>query len=169
MNDLLTLSPDAQPSFGSTRHFGSVSEPRPPNGFSPWVRPFPPRLPPGVASLFVQSLRKYYGLIRLLIQVHARRAACRLPEPARHTSPGMDETSQVPRKELLHVHKVSDCARFFPCKPFRHGTMLPSLQRKEIGTSELDPFIAVGTAITGRPPHRSERALLTHSAPTSSV
>jgi hypothetical protein len=67
-------------------------------------------------------------------------AACRLPEPARHTSPGMDETSQVPRKELLHVHKVSDCARFFPCKPIRHGTMLPSLQRNEIGTSELDPF-----------------------------
>jgi len=27
-------------------------------------------------------------------------------------SPGMGETSQVPRKELLHVHKVSDCARF---------------------------------------------------------
>jgi len=88
----------------------------------------------------VRSLRKYYGLIRLLIHVHARRAACRLPEPARHTSPGMNETSQVPRKELLHVHKVSDCARFFPCKPVRHGTMLPSLQRKEIGTSELDPF-----------------------------
>ena len=34
----------------SSRYFGSVSEPRPPNGFSPWVRPFPPRLPPGVAS-----------------------------------------------------------------------------------------------------------------------
>src|SRR3979411_2089967 len=50
MHDLLTLSPDAQPSFGSTRHFGSVSEPRPPNDCSPWVRPFPPRLPPGVAS-----------------------------------------------------------------------------------------------------------------------
>jgi hypothetical protein len=30
----------------------------------------------------------------------------------------MDETSQVPRKELLHVHKVSDCARFFSCEPF---------------------------------------------------
>jgi hypothetical protein len=30
-------------------HIGSVSEPRPPNGCSPWVRPFPPRLPPGVA------------------------------------------------------------------------------------------------------------------------
>ena len=52
----------------------------------------------------------------------------------------MDETSQVPRKERLHVHKVSDCARFFPCKPVRHGTMLPSLQRNEIGTSEVDPF-----------------------------
>jgi hypothetical protein len=71
---------------------------------------------------------------------YMRRAACRLPEPTRHTSPGMDETSQVPCKELLHVHKVSDCARFFPCKPARHGTILPSLQRNEIGTSELDPF-----------------------------
>jgi hypothetical protein len=63
---------------------------------------------------FVQSLRKYYGLIH----VHARRAAFSLPEPTRHTGPGMDETSQVPRKECLHVHKVSDCARFFSCKPF---------------------------------------------------
>src|SRR5215510_12713961 len=33
----------------------------------------------------------------------------------------MDETSQVPRKERLHVRKVSDCARFFPCKPFAMG------------------------------------------------
>src|SRR6266849_5151304 len=119
MNDSRS-SPDAQPLFGSTRYFGSVSEPRPPNGCSPRVRPFPPRLPRELPPL-VQSLRKYYGLIRLLIHVHARRAACRLPEPARHTSPGMDETSQVPRKELLHVHKVSDCARFFPCKPFAMG------------------------------------------------
>src|SRR5258708_15867147 len=31
------------------------------------------------------------------------------------------ETSQVPHKELLHVRKVSHCARFFPCKPLRHG------------------------------------------------
>ena len=51
----------------------------------------------------------------------------------------------------------------------RHGTMLPSLQRNEIGTSELDPFIAVEMAIADYPPHRSERALLTHSAPTSSI
>ena len=81
----------------------------------------------------------------------------------------MDETSQVPHKERLHVHKVSDCARFFSCKPFAHETMLPSLQRNEIGTSELDPFIAVEMAIADHPPHRSERALLTHSAPTSSI
>ena len=51
----------------------------------------------------------------------------------------------------------------------RHGTMLPSLQRNEIGTSELDRFIAVEMAIADHPPHRSERALLTHSAPTSSI
>src|SRR3984957_657904 len=124
----------------------------------------------GTSTPMIHALPSaHYGLIRLLIHVHARRAACRLPEPARHTSPGMDETSQVPRKELLHVHKVSDCARFFPCKPVRHGMMLPSLQRNEIGTSELDPFVAVGTRISPRPPHRSERALLTHSAPTSSI
>jgi hypothetical protein len=43
---------------------------------------------------------------------------CCLHEPARLASPGTDETSHVPCKELLHVHKVSDCARFFPCKPF---------------------------------------------------
>src|SRR6202049_554178 len=117
MNDLVSLSPDAQPSFGSTRHFGSVSEPRPPNGCSPWVRPFPPRLPPGVASPCSVASQVLWPP-PLLIHVHARRAACRLPEPARHTSPGMDETSQVPRKELLHVHKVSDCARFFSCELF---------------------------------------------------
>src|ERR1700724_3141868 len=76
----------------------------------------------GTLTLLIHALPSaHYGLIRLLIQVHARRAAYRLPEPARHTSPGMDETSQVPRKELLHVHKVSDCARFFPCKPFAMG------------------------------------------------
>src|SRR5881396_892641 len=42
-------------------------------------------------------------------------------EPARLACPDTDETSQVPCKELLHVHKVSDCARFFPCKPFAMG------------------------------------------------
>src|SRR5437868_3618804 len=137
MSDLVSLVVQRAAIIRSTRYFGSVSEPRPPNGCSPWVRPFPPRLPPEVASPCSVASQV---LIRLLIHVHARRAACRLPEPARHTRPGMDETSQVPRKELLHVHKVSDCARFFPCKPVRHGTMLPSLQRKEIGPSELDPF-----------------------------
>src|SRR6267378_6468906 len=49
MSDLGRSSSAAQPLFGSTRYFGSVSEPRPPNGCSPWVRPFPPRLPPGAA------------------------------------------------------------------------------------------------------------------------
>ena len=47
--------------------------------------------------------------------------------------------------------------------------MLPSLQQYEIGTSEFDPFIGVEMAIADHPPHRSERALLTHSAPTSSI
>jgi len=50
-----------------------------------------------------------------------------------------------------------------------HEMMLPSLSQNKIGTSELDPFIAVEMTIADHPPHRSERALLTHSAPTSSI
>jgi hypothetical protein len=40
------------------------------------------------------------------------------PSRAGPTQVRADETSQVPHKELLHVREVSDCARFFPCKPF---------------------------------------------------
>src|SRR5262245_19102455 len=54
---------------------------------------------------FVQSLPRQYGLIRLLIHVHARRAADGLPEPARHTAPRMDETSRFLAKN------VSTCTR----------------------------------------------------------
>ena len=60
----------------------------------------------------------HYDLIRLLIRVLARRAAIAFPSRP-GTSPGTGETSQVPRKELLHVHKVSDCARLLVAKPFQ--------------------------------------------------
>jgi hypothetical protein len=50
-----------------------------------------------------------------VIRVHARRTAIAFPSRPGMT-PGTVETSQVPRKELLYVRKVSDCARFFPCK-----------------------------------------------------
>src|SRR5712675_2364225 len=105
----------AQPSIGSTWHLGSMSEPRPPLGCSPRVRPFPPRPPPEVA--FLCSVAS--SVLRPHPTSHPRTcSACGycLPEPARRKS-GHGWTSLVPRKELLHVHKVSDCARFFPCKP----------------------------------------------------
>src|SRR3979409_637238 len=108
-----------QPPIKSTWYLGSVSEPRPPVGCSPRVRPFPPR-PPREVAFLCSALPRDYGLIRLLIRVHARRPAMAFPSRP-GTSPGTGETSQVPRKELLHVHKVSDCARFFPCKPFAMG------------------------------------------------
>lgn len=38
-----------------------------------------------------------------------------------------------------------------------------------VGTRDKKSFIAVEMAIADHPPHRSERALLTHSAPTSST
>src|SRR6266436_1976038 len=74
----------------------------------------------GKLPSFVRSLPRYYDLIRLLIRVHTRRTAIAFPSRP-GTSPGTGETSQVPHKELHHVRKVSDCARFFPCKPLRHG------------------------------------------------
>src|SRR4051812_9114087 len=69
----------------------------------------------------------------------------------------MGETYQVPRKERLHVHKVSDCARFFPCKLFRHGTMSPFLQRNEIGTSKLEPISQLNTWPVVSPVNASRR------------
>jgi len=39
----------------------------------------------------------------------------------------------------------------------RHGTMLPSLQRKEIGTSELDPFRQLNTWPVVSPVNASRR------------
>ena len=40
------------------------------------------------------------------------------------------------------------------------------MEARILGHEEAEPF-AVGTALTGGPPHRSQRALLTHWAPTS--
>src|ERR1700692_1530609 len=113
-----------QPPIGSTWQLGSVSEPRPPVGCSPRVRPFPPRPPPEVPS-FVRSLPRYYDLIRLLTRVHARRAAFAFPSRP-GTRPGTDETSQVPRKELPHVAQGLRLREVLPMQAIRHGTMLPS-------------------------------------------
>src|SRR5258706_15321164 len=114
----------AQPPIGSTWHLGSMSEPRPPVGCSPRVRPFPPRPPPEVA--FLCSVAS--SVLRPHPTSHPRTYSAygyRLPEPAR-TSPGTGETSQVPHKELLHVRKVFDCARFLPMQATTPWEMLPS-------------------------------------------
>ena len=149
----------AQPPIGSTWHLGSVSEPRPPVGCSHRVRPFPPRPPPELPS-FVRSLPRYYGLIRLLIRVHTRRTAIAFPSRP-GTSPGTGETSQVPHKELLHVRKVSDCARFFPCKPLRHGRccLLVSELDRHLGirpVSQLNTRPVVSPVNASRLPSRAE-------------
>jgi hypothetical protein len=71
----------------------------------------------------------------------------------------MDETSQVPRKELRHVHKVSDCARFFPCKPFAMGRccLLSSAERdRHLG---IRPVSQLNTWARGLPCERFTSAL----------
>src|SRR6266404_8642405 len=128
----------AQPPIGSTWHLGSVSEPRPPVGCSPRVRPFPPRPPPEVA--FLCSVAS--SVLRPHPTSHSRTcSACGycLPEPARHKSghgrdlPGSAQRTS-PRAQGLRLREVLPMQANTPWK------MLPSLQQYEIGTSELDPF-----------------------------
>src|SRR5882762_4771443 len=149
----------AQPPIGSTWHLGSVSEPRPPVGCSPRVRPFPPRPPLEVA--FLCSVAS--SVLRPHPTSHPRTCSafgfC-LPEPAR-TSPGTGETSQVPHKELLHVRKVSDCARFSPCKPIRHGRccLLSTERDRHLGirpVSQLNTRPVLSLVNASRLPSRAE-------------
>ena len=72
----------AQPPTGSTWQLGSVSEPRPPVGCFPWVRPFPPRPPQEVA--FRCSVAS--SILRPHPTSHPRTCSafgCCLHEPAR--------------------------------------------------------------------------------------
>src|SRR5712672_3225306 len=149
----------AQPPIGSTWHLGSVSEPRPPVGCSPRVRPFPPRPPPEVA--FLCSIAS--SVLRPHPTSHPRTCSAYgffLPEPAR-TSPGTGETSQVPYKELHHVHEAFDCARFCPCKPLRHGRccLLVSELDRHLGirpVSQLNTRPVVSPVNASRLPSRAE-------------
>jgi hypothetical protein len=108
----------------------------PPVGCSAWVRPFPPPPPPEVPF----SLPPVLGLIRPLIRVPCPSFGCCLHEPVRHFMSDTNEVSQVPCKDRLHVLKVSDCARFIPCKRLTHVMMLLSGQRNGVSTSQFDPF-----------------------------
>src|SRR6266851_2414272 len=153
------MRPGAQPPIGSTWYLGSVSEPRPPVDCFPRVRPFPPRPPPEVAFLCSVAPR-YYGLIRLLIRVHARRTASAFPSRP-GTSPGTGETSQVPHKELHHVREAFDCARFCPCKPIRHGRccLLVRELDRHLGirpVSQLNTWPMVSPVNASRLPSRAE-------------
>src|SRR6202521_5755863 len=150
----------AQPPIGSTWQIGSVSEPRPPVGCSPRVRPFPPRPPPEVA--FLCSVAS--SVLRPHPTSHPRTCSsfgfC-LHEPVRHALPDTNEASQVPRKELLHVHRAFDCARFFPCKPICHGRcclLVRELDRHlGIGpVSQLHTWPVVSPVNASRLPSRAE-------------
>src|SRR4030081_2897836 len=73
------------PPIESTWYLGSVSEPRPPVGCSPRVRPFPPRPPPEVA--FLCSVAS--SVLRPHPTSHPRTCSAGgfcLPQPARHKS-----------------------------------------------------------------------------------
>jgi hypothetical protein len=89
---------------------------------------------------FVQRLHRYYGFVRLLIHVLVHRSASAFMNRPGRAAPGVNEISQVPVKGRLHVHEVYDGARSIPRSPSTREMVLSSVQRKEIGTSKLDPF-----------------------------
>ena len=135
-----------------------MSEPRPPVGCSPRVRPFPPRPPPEVA--FLCSVAS--SVLRPHPTSHPRTCSACGFWPSRAgpaQRPGMDETSQVPCKERLHVHKVSDCARFFSCEPFamRRCCLLFSRMRsapRNSTVSQLNTWPVVSPVNASRRPSR---------------
>ena len=128
----------AQPSDGSTRRPGSMSGPGLLIAVRLRQRPSLHRLRRGQA-LFVRWLRRYYDAVRLIIHVPVHRSVYALmnrPGPVRAwmTSP------RFRSKDVCTCHGAYDGARSIPHLPVTHEMMLPSLQRKEIGTSNLDPF-----------------------------
>ena len=90
-------------------------------------------------ALIVRPLHRYYSLVRLLIRVHAHRSAC-----ACMSRSGVPCRTRM-RPPRFRAKNFSACARpqtarGSPMQANTPWTMLPSLQRNEIGTSELDPF-----------------------------
>jgi hypothetical protein len=103
----------------------------------------------------------HYDLIRLLTHVHARRAASAFPSRP-GMSPGADEISQVPRKELLNVHKVSDCARFYHPSQYAMGDIAFSSAERDrhLGirpVSQLNTWPTVSPVNASRRPRGTPR------------
>src|SRR4051812_26409745 len=71
----------------------------------------------------------------------------------------------VPPRQLpaCHIERVVNAPERAVVVPSVEVVVQGAARRQVLGD------IAVGTLITERPPHRSEHALLTHSAPTSSM
>ena len=82
---------------------------------------------------FVHLLQWYWGVVRLLGIVHV--SVTTLVFAGRPDSAGSSEISQVPIKELLHVHRVSGCARYPINSPLMFMELLSSVSLKNINTS----------------------------------
>ena len=82
-----------------------------------------------------------------------------LHEPDRHALPVTDEASQVPCKELLHVRKVSDCARFSHPSQYAMGDVAFSSPERDrhLGirpVSQLNTWPVVSPVNASRRPSR---------------
>src|SRR5262245_17428725 len=82
-----------------------------------------------------------------------------LHEPVRRALPVTDEASQVPCKELLHVRKVSDCARFSHPSHYAMGDVAFSSAERDrhLGirpVSQLNTWPVVSPVNASRRPSR---------------
>ena len=85
---------------------------------------------------------------------------------------------RLPWKDVLRVHRLSQAylvEKEGGAMPLPYRAFMPTQRQAfeavlaQNSVAMVAAQIAVGTPITGRPPHRSERAQLRHSAPTSGL
>src|SRR5215468_9212326 len=142
----------------SRRSVRTAAVPPPFRRRSPWARSFPPRSPRR------KRPRCSTASSVLLPRPTPHPRACSsfgfcLHEPVRRALPVTDEASQVPCKELLHVRKVSDCARFSHPSQYAMGDVAFSSRERDrhLGirpVSQLNTWPVVSPVNASRRPSR---------------
>src|SRR5205823_9267962 len=134
---------------------------------SPWPLPFAPPAPRRSRPLCSSASQLLWQSLTSRDRASSATAP-RLPDADRRQLPnGRSRDLPVPAQGAsAHARFFDHAGPFGPCDGASETCCLPRSKRRQhpgIG------FIAVGMVIADHPPHRSEHALLTHSAPTSNM
>lgn len=126
----------AQQAIRATQRPGSVSRLRRHADCFPWVRSFPPTSPPMLLHLCSRSsgttTESDFSSTFVLISRS-------YPSMSRHSFAGVNETSQVPYKKRLRVHRVYDCVECCHTLPVRCDSFCVLLRLR---TSALQNWVS---------------------------